>query len=224
MARYELKLPQMGESVEEATVSSWLKKVGDTVQIDDILVEVATDKVDSEIPSDVSGVIVEILTPEKTVVKVGELMAIIETDVQEASPEPIIQLSSAEAPILIEPTQEAIVPVASQEHTQETTQVPEIQEEEIAQQVPYVPAPIQMETSKNEGITEEDPFFSPLVRTIAKEENISEEELRTIEGTGLAGRITKYDILRYIENKKGGIISTLPEVNNKQEEDPKVGE
>ena len=95
MARYELKLPQMGESVEEATVSSWLKKVGDTIHLDDILVEVATDKVDSEIPSDVEGILTEILTPERTVVKVGQLMAVIETIEQNAASEPTIALPEA---------------------------------------------------------------------------------------------------------------------------------
>ena len=77
MARYELKLPQMGESVEEATITSWLKNVGDTIEVDDIIVEVATDKVDSEIPCDVSGVITEILFAKVSVVKVGQVMAII---------------------------------------------------------------------------------------------------------------------------------------------------
>ena len=100
MARYELKLPQMGESVEEAIVSSWLKNVGDTIKVDDILVEVATDKVDSEIPSEVSGVIKEILTPVKSVVKVGQVMAIIETEQQDEiqvellseTPQPILPI------------------------------------------------------------------------------------------------------------------------------------
>ena len=94
MARYELKLPQMGESVEEATITSWLKNVGDTIEVDDIIVEVATDKVDSEIPCDVSGVITEILFAKDSVVKVGQVMAIIETEPQsvgEVEPSPQVQ-------------------------------------------------------------------------------------------------------------------------------------
>ena len=178
MARYELKLPQMGESVEEATVSSWLKKVGDTIKVDDILVEVATDKVDSEIPSEVSGVITEILTPERTVVKVGQLMAIIETDQQQLQP-------VTPPTIAVEPT-----PVA----------IPEPQEA-IAAQVPYVPQPVAVSLEQTPQAAQEEPFYSPLVRTIAKEENISKEELATIEGSGADGRLTKHDLLRYLERR-----------------------
>ena len=178
MARYELKLPQMGESVEEATVSSWLKKVGDTIKVDDILVEVATDKVDSEIPSEVSGVITEILTPERTVVKVGQLMAIIETDQQQLQP-------VTPPTIAVEPT-----PVA----------IPEPQET-IAAQVPYVPQPVAVSLEQTPQAAQEEPFYSPLVRTIAKEENISKEELATIEGSGADGRLTKHDLLRYLERR-----------------------
>ena len=206
MARYELKLPQMGESVEEATVSSWLKKVGDTIHLDDILVEVATDKVDSEIPSDVEGILTEILTPERTVVKVGQLMAVIETIEQNAASEPTIALSEAtpsseELLPIEEPEQENI---SSPEEPQEIALPAATSEEELQEVVPAVPyVPTQVDTSAD-ATSQEDTqkdFYSPLVRTIAKEENISEEELASIEGTGAQGRITKYDILRYLENR-----------------------
>ena len=206
MARYELKLPQMGESVEEATVSSWLKKVGDTIHLDDILVEVATDKVDSEIPSDVEGILTEILTPERTVVKVGQLMAVIETIEQNAASEPTIALpeatpSSEELLPIEEPEQENI---SSPEEPQEIALPAATSEEELQEVVPAVPyVPTQVDTSAD-ATSQEDTqkdFYSPLVRTIAKEENISEEELASIEGTGAQGRITKYDILRYLENR-----------------------
>ncbi|ERI61661.1 2-oxo acid dehydrogenase acyltransferase [Capnocytophaga sp. oral taxon 863 str. F0517] len=191
MARYELKLPQMGESVEEATVSSWLKKVGDTIKVDDILVEVATDKVDSEIPSEVSGVITEILTPERTVVKVGQLMAIIETDQQQLQP-------VTPPTIAVEPT-----PVA----------IPEPQET-IAAQVPYVPQPVAVSLEQTPQAAQEEPFYSPLVRTIAKEENISKEELATIEGSGADGRLTKHDLLRYLERRTTpAVAQTIPTTN-----------
>lgn len=206
MARYELKLPQMGESVEEATVSSWLKKVGDTIHLDDILVEVATDKVDSEIPSDVEGILTEILTPERTVVKVGQLMAVIETIEQNAASEPTIALpeatpSSEELLLIGEPEQENI---SSPEPPQETALPEATSEEELQEVVPAVPyVPTQVDTSADAASQEDTQkdFYSPLVRTIAKEENISEEELASIEGTGAQGRITKYDILRYLENR-----------------------
>ena len=206
MARYELKLPQMGESVEEATVSSWLKKVGDTIHLDDILVEVATDKVDSEIPSDVEGILTEILTPERTVVKVGQLMAVIETIEQNAASEPTIALpeatpSSEELLPIEEPEQENI---SSPEAPQEIALPAATSEEKLQEVVPAVPyVPTQVDTSAD-ATSQEDTqkdFYSPLVRTIAKEENISEEELASIEGTGAQGRITKYDILRYLENR-----------------------
>lgn len=206
MARYELKLPQMGESVEEATVSSWLKKVGDTIHLDDILVEVATDKVDSEIPSDVEGILTEILTPERTVVKVGQLMAVIETIEQNAASEPTIALpeatpSSEELLLIGEPEQENI---SSPEEPQEIALPAATSEEELQEVVPAVPyVPTQVDTpvdAASQEDTQKD-FYSPLVRTIAKEENISEEELASIEGTGVQGRITKYDILRYLENR-----------------------
>ena len=196
----------MGESVEEATVSSWLKKVGDTIHLDDILVEVATDKVDSEIPSDVEGILTEILTPERTVVKVGQLMAVIETIEQNAASEPTIALpeatpSSEELLPIEEPEQENI---SSPEEPQEIALPAATSEEELQEVVPAVPyVPTQVDTSAD-ATSQEDTqkdFYSPLVRTIAKEENISEEELASIEGTGAQGRITKYDILRYLENR-----------------------
>jgi len=190
MARYELKLPQMGESVEEATVSSWLKKVGDTVQVDDILVEVATDKVDSEIPSEVSGIIMDILTPEKTVVKVGQLMAIIETEVQQPTIAPIsmpesLQPSVTEVSVIS--TQEEKSPLETKEEELSDEQ------KQIIQQVPYLPTSVPTIASKEESGM--NTFYSPLVRTIAKEENISQDELASIKGTGAEGRVTTYDTL-----------------------------
>ena len=224
MARYELKLPQMGESVEEAIVSSWLKNVGDTIKVDDILVEVATDKVDSEIPSEVSGVIKEILTPVKSVVKVGQVMAIIETEQQDEiqvellseTPQPILPIEEIPSqPIELElPPQPTVaapavppiqeVPALPTEEvsatpTEKEPALPQ-EEETVAAQVPYVPqAPVVLpETSQKET---NEPFYSPLVKTIAKEENISMDELAAIEGSGIDGRVTKHDLLRYLERR-----------------------
>ena len=228
MARYELKLPQMGESVEEATVSSWLKKVGDTIKVDDILVEVATDKVDSEIPSEVSGVITEILTPEKTVVKVGQLMAIIETDQENAQPIelPASQVIPLPAQTQVQPLTETPQPQQlpiqpqeiepaqpiEQQPVQSTEERPvqpieEIPtspqaEEALVAQVPYVPQePITLpEVAQEEADAS---FYSPLVKTIAKEENISMEELASIQGSGIGGRVTKNDLFNYLERRDG---------------------
>ena len=224
MARYELKLPQMGESVEEAIVSSWLKNVGDTIKVDDILVEVATDKVDSEIPSEVSGVIKEILTPVKSVVKVGQVMAIIETEQQDEiqvellseTPQPILPIEEIPSqPIELELPPQPTVAVPAVPPIQEVPALPteEVsatptekepalpqEEETVAAQVPYVPqTPVVLpETSQKET---NEPFYSPLVKTIAKEENISMDELAAIEGSGIDGRVTKHDLLRYLERR-----------------------
>ena len=224
MARYELKLPQMGESVEEATVSSWLKNVGDTIKVDDILVEVATDKVDSEIPSEVSGVIKEILTPVKSVVKVGQVMAIIETEQQDEiqvellseTPQPILPIEEIPSqPIELElppqptvaapavpPIQEAPALPTEEVSATPTEKEPALPEEEetVAAQVPYVPqTPVVLPETSQEETNE--PFYSPLVKTIAKEENISMDELAAIEGSGIDGRVTKHDLLRYLERR-----------------------
>ena len=235
MARYELKLPQMGESVEEAIVSSWLKNVGDTIKVDDILVEVATDKVDSEIPSEVSGVIKEILTPVKSVVKVGQVMAIIETEQQDEiqvellseTPQPILPIEEIPSqPIELElPPQPTVaapavppiqeVPALPTEEvlatpTEKEPALPQ-EEETVAAQVPYVPqAPVVLpETSQKET---NEPFYSPLVKTIAKEENISMDELAAIEGSGIDGRVTKHDLLRYLERRNKTTTTPVPVV------------
>ena len=224
MARYELKLPQMGESVEEAIVSSWLKNVGDTIKVDDILVEVATDKVDSEIPSEVSGVIKEILTPVKSVVKVGQVMAIIETEQQDEiqvellseTPQPILPIEEIPSqPIELELPPQPTVAVPAVPPIQEVPALPteEVsaiptekepalpqEEETVAAQVPYVPqTPVVLPETSQEETNE--PFYSPLVKTIAKEENISMDELAAIEGSGIDGRVTKHDLLRYLERR-----------------------
>ncbi len=251
MARYELKLPQMGESVEEAIVSSWLKNVGDTIKVDDILVEVATDKVDSEIPSEVSGVIKEILTPVKSVVKVGQVMAIIETEQQDEiqvellseTPQPILPIEEIPSqPIELElppqptvaapavppiqevpalpteevaatPTEEVAAPIVPPIQEVPATPTEEVlalptekepvlpeEEETVAAQVPYVPQkPVVLPETSQEETNE--PFYSPLVKTIAKEENISMDELAAIEGSGIDGRVTKHDLLRYLERR-----------------------
>ena len=232
MARYELKLPQMGESVEEATVSSWLKKVGDTIKVDDILVEVATDKVDSEIPSEVSGVITEILTPEKTVVKVGQLMAIIETDQENAQPIelPASQVIPLPAQTQVQPLTETPQPQQLPIQPQEIEPAQPIQsteerpvqpieeiptspqaEEALVAQVPYVPQePITLpEVAQEEADAS---FYSPLVKTIAKEENISMEELASIQGSGIGGRVTKNDLFNYLERRDGKTATALAPV------------
>lgn len=169
MARFELKLPKMGESVAEATVTAWLKEVGDTIEVDEAVLEIATDKVDSEVPSEVEGTLVEVLFEVDDVVQVGQTLAIIETDA-------VIE----EAPsTTIEPTEQVVEAV--EEVEKQMAQAKEVTQTSIA----------------NTG----DRFYSPLVRNIAETEGISQKELDAINGTGKEGRVTKNDILSYVENR-----------------------
>ena len=170
MAKFELKLPKMGESVAEATITSWLKQVGDTIELDEAVVEIATDKVDSEVPSEVEGTLVEILFEQDTVVAVGQTIAIIETDGNKETPIQTLE-----------------------------------EKEEIVEQVEQVQQTLEAASLiKNTPITktsDSGKFFSPLVRKIAETEGLSMEQLDMVPGTGKDGRVTKNDILSFIENR-----------------------
>lgn len=172
MAKFELKLPKMGESVAEATVTSWLKEVGETIEMDEAVLEIATDKVDSEVPSEVEGVLVEKLFEVDDVVQVGQTIAIIETE-GGAAP-------TAEAPKQ-ETVAKDVAPVAVAEVAQTVVAAQAVAEPVIA--------------------SNGDRFYSPLVKNIAKQEGIAQAELDTIPGTGKEGRVTKNDMLSYIENR-----------------------
>lgn len=174
MARFELKLPKMGESVAEATITNWLKEVGDKIEMDEAVLEIATDKVDSEIPSEVAGVLVEKLFQKDDLVQVGQTIAIIETE------------GGAVAPVVV---QEAPAPIA--EAVEEVVKTVETAREYVAAPTPSQP----------QDFSHSEKFFSPLVRNIAKEEGVSVAELEGIAGTGNEGRVTKNDILEYIKNK-----------------------
>ena len=181
MAKFELKLPKMGESVAEATITNWLKKVGEKIEIDEAVLEIATDKVDSEIPSEVSGVLSEILFNVDDIVKVGQTIAIIET----------------EGEVSESPKQEIVAEVAA---VQETVEVA----------INAVAAPA--------NFSDSDKFFSPLVKNIAKQEGISISELESINGSGKEGRVTKEDILKFVENRKSNVVAPVskPTIINQQ--------
>jgi 2-oxoglutarate dehydrogenase E2 component (dihydrolipoamide succinyltransferase) len=174
MARFELKLPKMGESVAEATITSWLKEVGDTIELDEAIVEIATDKVDSEVPSEVEGTLIEVLFEKDDVVAVGATIAVIETEELESK--------------LVSPVE---------------NEIPEFKEEssilEIEKTIEKATGTI---TSPITKVSESGKFYSPLVRNIAKTEGVSMNELETIIGSGKDDRVTKEDILSYIENKQ----------------------
>lgn len=191
MGKYLLKLPKMGESVVEATLSAWLKDVGDPIAIDESVVEVATDKVDSDIPSEVAGVLLEKKFEVNEIAQVGDVIAVIEVEGNDDS--------SSEKEEFIIPQ-----PVIEVESTPEENPV-EIIEAEVSS--------IQ-ETIQASSISSNDSnrFYSPLVRNIAKEEGISIEELETIKGSGDKGRVTKKDMLIYIESR-----TKVKEINENQQ-------
>ncbi len=165
MARVELVMPKMGESIMEATILKWRKKPGDRVELDEPVLDIATDKVDSEVPSPVAGVLMEILFPENETVAINKAIAIIETEAGSAQP--------AASPAIAQPASAATAPAPSAQ-------------------------PVSEQRSMS---SESSRFYSPLVRTIAKEENISNTELEAIAGSGMEGRVTKKDVLEYVTNR-----------------------
>lgn len=174
MAQVELIMPKMGESVAEATIIKWLKEEGDTIDLEESVLEIATDKVDSEVPSPTEGVLAKKLFNEDDVVQVGQAIAIIETE------------GGA--------SQNGAAPAAEEKKTD-------------APKEPAAAADVQQMVTAAQAQTEDIPrdsngrFYSPLVRNIAKEEGISVSELDAINGTGAEGRVTKKDILSYVENR-----------------------
>ena len=165
MSKFELLLPKMGESVEEATIINWLKNIGDKINVDDLVVEIATDKVDSEVPSEVSGTLIEKLCKVNDVVKVGQPLAIIETEdviKQKINLNPVKKTKS-------------LIPKAKE-----------------------ITTPPKEFTSKK--------IYSPLVRNISKKEGITESELENIEGTGKEGRVTKNDLLSFLNKRNSDLL------------------
>ncbi|MFC2099142.1 dihydrolipoamide acetyltransferase family protein [Bacteroidota bacterium] len=217
MAQFELLMPKLGESIEEATVTKWFVKVGDKVEDDDVLLEIATDKVDSEIPSPVSGTLIKVNVQQDETVAVGTVIAIIDTsggDVEieetqadaetkpsaETTPEP---LAETKPEMAAEPSPEPDTSVAAASLSIPTT---------TADSVP------------GGGLSkggEKARFYSPLVLTIAREEGISMNELDSIPGSGKNGRVQKKDILKYIETRKSGPPSQ-PAASAAPSEKPKV--
>jgi 2-oxoglutarate dehydrogenase E2 component (dihydrolipoamide succinyltransferase) len=168
MAKYEVVMPKMGESVQEATITKWFKKEGDRIEEDDSLLEIATDKVDTEIPSPVAGILVKTFYKENDTVPVGEVIAVIDID-GEIKVKDEKEEKAAAKPVKEEPEQKG---------------------------------PAQEEKKSVKAESPSGRFYSPLVRNIAKQENISGAELDSVAGTGKNGRVSKQDILKYIRNRK----------------------
>lgn len=190
MAKYKLTLPRMGESISEATLVKWIKQVGDPVEIDDTIVEIATDKVDSEVPAPVNGVLIEQLVEENQVAQVGDVLAIIETPDSRSADDPDETAWQAQADPAEEKVSRSSPQTTPMEETPQVQDIPGMQDLET---------PLDSRSDRGSGS-----FLSPLVRSIAQEENIPEEELSRISGSGLEGRVTKQDILEYIARREQG--------------------
>jgi len=191
MAEIEIRLPKMGESVTEATITNWLKSPGDQISLDEPLVEVATDKVDNELPSEAEGVLIKQLFQKDDVAQVGDVIAIISTEAG-ASPDTSDQTNTS---------------VENPKEVEKKDEQPSV----VKTDVPAAPV-----TSQNGNSTEriskngaKGQFFSPLVRSIAEKEGISQEELEAISGSGAEGRVTKKDVLAHLTKD----IQTSPEAN-----------
>ena len=191
MGKYLLKLPKMGESIAEATITKWLKEVGDSIDIDESIVEIATDKVDSDVPSEFKGKLIKKNFELNDVVKVGEVIAEIETEMND------------DASLIPEKSDSALIP----DEKQKETIIDNIEEINIEEkEISSIPSIELLKTDEdypdnNPEIVKGDKFFSPLVKSIAKKENISQEDLNSIPGSGKDGRVTKLDILNYIGSK-----------------------
>ncbi len=171
MTNFEIIMPKMGESIIEATITKWLKNEGDRLEEDDTIVEIATDKVDSEIPSPVEGTLVKTLFNEGDVVPVGTVIALIETDGEGENVEETATATGAIPAVAVVPEEEPVRPSNNEE-------------------------------AAKQDATQSTRFYSPLVKSIAKNENIVLAELENIPGSGKDGRVTKRDVLAYLEKRK----------------------
>ena len=183
MSKFELKLPKMGESVAEATLTAWLKEIGDTIEFDEPVVEIATDKVDSEVPSEKKGILIEKCFKVDDVILVGQTIAIIETDEVDVEKETTIENPASE-----EKPEEIIKEINS--------------EKELAEEMTdSLEKSAKVILESEEAISSNKGFLSPLVKNMIKKEGISSEELSLINGTGKDNRITKNDLLSFLSNR-----------------------
>jgi len=193
MSEFKIQMPKLGESVQEATITKWFVKEGDRIEEDEALFEVATDKVDSEIPSPVDGVIKKIFYQLNALVPVGEIVAIITTEDDDSSEQ--------NAEVVPEPEK------------------PKVQEQK-AQADPVIASPtaqaVEAKAIDHGNESKATRFYSPLVLSIANSEQVSLTELETIPGSGLNNRLQKNDILNYIAARKSGNIVQTPSVSNVQ--------
>ena len=225
MGKLFVTLPSMGESINEATLTSWLKDVGDKIEIDESIVEVSTDKVDSDVPSEVSGILVEKKFKVNDVIKVGEVIAVIDSKNKQAAVDEDLEVNKTEltSEIIVEDKTKTI-DLSKPEEIIVPKEILDVVEEPVFKE--------KVDTIKNEiDDTLSSKYLSPLVRSIAKKENISDDELLLINGTGEKGRITKNDILSFIssrnENKNKILKNEINQINKVNEvslENEKISE
>jgi 2-oxoglutarate dehydrogenase E2 component (dihydrolipoamide succinyltransferase) len=170
MSKINITMPKMGESVAEATIIKWVKEIGDKIHVDETIVEIATDKVDSEIPSITAGTLIEKLYKEDDIVKVGEIIAIIEDSKEETTHETTTAINN----------------------------IPTNTDKENKKDNRYIENQSNLQNSISQNDNTNNKFYSPLVKSIAKQENLKLKELNNILGSGKNGRVTKKDIIKYI--------------------------
>lgn len=198
MAKYQLLLPKMGESVAEATIIRWLKSPGDFIEADEAIMEIATDKVDSEVPSPVSGKLLSQLFNENDIVQVGSVIAEIDTEATAA------QKSAPQQPAPAAPVYKESFP-ANDTVAFEEQKIPGISQ---LTPEPQKPAPV---AAQAQVVTNGDRFYSPLVKNIASQEGIGTAELDRIPGSGTDGRLTKDDLLSYISKRPNAYANGTPQ-------------
>ena len=195
---FELTMPKMGESVAEATITQWLKNEGDSIALDESVLTIATDKVDSDIPSPVAGVLVKKLFNENDVIQVGQVIAHIDTGDGKAAAPAASNPQPAAAPAASNP-QPAAAPAASNPQLVTSNEQPAASSQQPA-------TSNQQPLPKGSG----NRFYSPLVRSMAAQEGVSQGELDNIDGSGQDGRVTKQDLLAYLAQRASGVNLSTP--------------
>ena len=202
MAEYYLKLPKMGEGVEEATITNWLKNVGDKIEIDDSIVEIATDKVDSDIVSEVSGKLLNIKFNVNDVVKIGDIIATIETN----------------EVINEDQFQDNLIDTEIKKITEENFVGTEIDDDNILnkkKEENILSEEIELIKNSIDPVVENSSkYYSPLVKSIAEKEGLTKSELQKIKGTGKDQRVTKKDIISYLSSIKEISVDQLSNKKN----------
>jgi 2-oxoglutarate dehydrogenase E2 component (dihydrolipoamide succinyltransferase) len=209
MSEFKILMPKLGESVQEATITKWFVKEGDTIEEDDPVFEVATDKVDSEIPSPVDGVITKIFFQEDALVPVGEVVAIVNLGGDDDSEaDKTAKTTDKEREEVPAPTVEAI--------TQEPSPIKESKENTSHSSADIT------SVKSSQPKSESKRFYSPLVKSIAEKENVSLEELERIEGSGQNGRVQKNDLIKYLDDRQAGKAKNIETADGSKSSAPRI--